>query len=161
MYRGSTFILQHDYTVHLAVVDSLTAPELNPLWRQEFGCTDQDIELLPIIFEAIKAIRKAYRPFGKASDTLVTKVLLGTIGCLPACDRLFKGGFCHNGYSFSKLNENFVNRVFTFCRENCEELRVEQARINRSSPVHYPLMKLVDMYFWQIGYDLENGTNDD
>ena len=32
---------------------------------------------------------------------------------------------------------------------------MEQAGIEESSGVHYPLMKLVDMYFWQIGYEMD------
>ena len=52
------------------------------------------------------------------------------------------------------LNERFVRRVFAYCRQNYEAIRPEQSRINQSSPVHYPLMKIVDMYFWQIGHDL-------
>ncbi len=162
MYRGSTFALQYDYTIHLDIVDCLAAPEFAPLWQREFGCTDDDMQLLPVIFDATKAIRRAYEPFAKAldkqvSDTLVTKVLLGTFGCLPACDELFTAGFRHSGFGFSYLNKNFVKRVFEFCRQNCADLQEGQARINQSSPVHYPLMKLVDMHFWQIGYDLSNG----
>ena len=26
-------------------------------------------------------------------------------------------------------------------------------RIKQNRGIHYPLMKLVDMYFWQIGYE--------
>jgi hypothetical protein len=46
-------------------------------------------------------------------------------------------------------------RVLQFCRDNLDELLDQQARIKRSSGSHYPLMKLVDMYFWQLGYELE------
>ena len=167
MYRGSSFALQYDYTIHLGVVDCLLkSPGLAPLWRQEFGCTDSDLQLMPKIFEATEAIRRVYKPFAEAlnkgvSDTLATKVLLGTFGCLPACDELFTAGFRHSGFSFSCLNENFVKRVFGFCRENFGELQDAQAKINESSPIHYPVMKLVDMHFWQIGYDISNGKKRD
>lgn len=162
MYRGSTFALQYDYTIHLDVVDCLAVPEYAPLWQHEFGCTDEDMQFVPLIFDAADAIARAYEPFARAldkqvTDTLVTKVLLGTLGCLPACDQLFISGFCHSGFSFSYLNKQFARRIFEFCRENRAELQAEQARINQSSPVPYPLMKLVDMHFWQIGYDLSVG----
>jgi hypothetical protein len=32
-------------------------------------------------------------------------------------------------------------------------LRGEQARIEAAGGVNYPFMKLVDMYFWQVGYE--------
>jgi hypothetical protein len=164
MYRGSSFLLQHAYTVHLGVIDQLVAPQFSVLWGQEFGTGDNDLKLVPIIFEAIDAVREAYRPFTpsaesrQASDTLVTKIILGTFGCLPACDRYFIDGFKNASFRYSYLNAKFVERVLQFCRDNLRELREEQGRIEHIGGMRYPLMKLVDMYFWQIGFELETGT---
>jgi len=47
----------------------------------------------------------------------------------------------------------FIERVLRFCKYHLAELREEQSRIEVASGVHYPLMKLVDMYFWQIGFE--------
>jgi hypothetical protein len=151
MYRGSSFLLQHDYTIHLAVIDQLVAPQFCVLWEQEFGAGDNDSKLVPIILEAVAAVRKAYRPFAP-SDTLVTKVLLGTFGCLPACDQYFKSGFKSAGFQYSYLNAGFIERVLCFCKANFAALREEQQTIETASGICYPLMKLIDMYFWQIGF---------
>jgi hypothetical protein len=159
MYRGSSFLLQHDYTVHLGVIDQLVAPPFASLWEEEFGADDNDEALKPVILEAIREIREAYRPFAppsdsrQASDTLVTKVLLGTFGCLPACDTYFIDGYRAGGYKYSYPNGNFVDGVLRVCRENLPLLREEQTAIERASGIHYPLMKLVDMHFWQTGYE--------
>ncbi len=85
MYRGSSFLLQHAYTVHRGVVEQLTAPRFSVLWEQEFGAGDTDQKLVPIILEAINAIREAYRPFPRLAksrqptDTLVTRSFLGLL----------------------------------------------------------------------------------
>ena len=161
MYRGSSFLLQHAYTAHLGVIDQLIAPRFSSLWEREFGGSDSDTELVPVILEAVDTVREAYRPFApnaesrQASDTLVTKVILGTFGCLPACDRFFIDGWKINGLKYSYLNTNFVGRVLNFCRENLRSFREEQAAIGSNGGMHYPLMKLVDMYFWQTGYERE------
>ena len=110
--------------------------------------------LLPTVLAAVNAVREAYSPFGQSTDTLVTKVLLGTLGCMPACDRYFLCGFKRAGFSYSYLNAPFIERLLLFCRTNLSELRGVQERIESSNGMHYPLMKLVDMYFWQIGYEL-------
>lgn len=48
----------------------------------------------------------------------------------------------------------FVERIIAFCNEHLTELRNEQTRIEATEGgMHYPLMKLADMYFWQIGYE--------
>src|ERR1035437_2135426 len=159
MYRGSSFLLQRAYTVHLGVIDQLAQPCFAVLWKQEFGAGEIDTELLPLVLSAADAVRQVYRPFAPAtdsrqpSDTLVTKVMLGTLGCLPAYDRYFIAGFKSAGVSFSSLNAQSVDRILQFCHDNLAALRIEQARIEKVSGIRYPLMKLVDMYFWQIGFE--------
>ncbi len=153
MYRGSSFLLNHAYSVHLGVVECLASPALTPLWENDVGSKAKHASLASTILAAVEAVRQAYSPFAEATDTLVTKVLLGTLGCLPACDRFFKKGFSREGWKYSCVNPSFVDRVLQFCRDNMRALRKEQIRIKRSSGVTYPFMKLVDMYFWQIGYE--------
>lgn len=163
MYRGSSFLLQHTYTIHLGVIDQLIAPRFSVLWEQEFGAGDDDLNLVPIILETINAVREAYRPFApsaesrQASDTLVTKIILGTFGCLPACDRFFIDGFKSANFRYSYLNAKFLERILKFCKDNLRELREAQESIERTGGMRYPLMKLVDMYFWQVGFELDGG----
>lgn len=160
MYRGSSFLLQHSYTVHLGVIDLLSENRFSVLWDNEFGISPADEVFIPTIIDAIDGIKEAYRPFTpvvdtkQPTDTLVTKVILGTFGCLPACDRYFINGLKSAGLSYSYLNRKFILRMLSFCQENLRDLQKEQARIENGGGVHYPLMKLVDMYFWQLGFDL-------
>lgn len=159
MYRGSSFLLQHAYTVHFGVMDSLARPEFAPLWETDFGAAEEDARLTPVVMSAVQAVYEAYAPFGKPTDTLVTKVILGTFGCLPACDRYFISGFKLQGFQYSYLNLRFIERVRVFCLENLPALRGEQLRIAERTGAHYPLMKLVDMCFWQIGYEADTSAN--
>ncbi|HYN10601.1 MAG TPA: hypothetical protein VES67_24670 [Vicinamibacterales bacterium] len=153
MYRGSAFLLQRAYTVHTGVVERLASPQFAELWDKEVGSDASDVRLVPLILAAVAAIKEAYAPFGGARDTLVTKVLLGTMACLPACDRFFIDGFKKSGNRYSSVNERFVQRILRFCSDCGTELRGEQSRIEADGGIHYPLMKLADMYFWQIGYE--------
>jgi hypothetical protein len=165
MYRGSSFLLQHTYTVHKGVIEQLASPRFSLLWEREFAARpDDDEKAVPVLLDAIVAVREAYSSFatlaesGPATDTLVTKVLLGTLACLPACDRFFIDGFKSEGLRYSYLNEKFVGRVLYFCRDHLDELRHEQDAIESMSGTRYPLMKLIDMYFWQIGFEHSKST---
>src|SRR5512136_36812 len=135
MYRGSSFLLKHTYTVHLGVIDLLAEPRFSDLWNSEFGAGDNDSDLVPIILNVIDSIRKAYSPFvpvkdtRKPTDMIITKVILGTFGCLPACDRYFITGFKDAGFSYSYLNSRFMERLLEFCQDNMIILRKEQTRI--------------------------------
>jgi hypothetical protein len=157
MYRGSSFLLQHAYTTHLSAIDRVLAPQFRTLWEREFGARDEDLNLVPVINSAIASVRGSYEPFGNATDTLVTKVMLGTFGCLPACDRYFIDGFKTAGFSYSRVTSKFVEQILKFARLNFLELCEEQERIEGIGGIRYPLMKLVDMYFWQIGFE-RSGT---
>ena len=157
MYRGSGFLLQYDYTINLGVVNRLFTPEFSELWGrgQEFGGGDNDEALVPTIVEVCKAVREAYSCFGQASDILVTKVILGTLGCLPAFDTYFEKGFKHERYKYSQLDAKVIEQLLRFCGDNLNDLREEQARIESKFQLRYPLMKLVDMCFHQIGFELD------
>jgi hypothetical protein len=92
------------------------------------------------------------------SDTLVTKILLGTLGCVPAYDRYYRSSVKKNHISSGQFNSRSVRDVAEFYCENLgifESLRSEIS--NRG--VEYPPMKLIDMCFWQDAYidDLKRG----
>ncbi len=90
----------------------------------------------------------------------MTKIILGTFGCLPACDRFFIEGFKCAKFRYSSLNAKFLERILAFCRDNLRELRGEQESIERIGGMRYPLMKLIDMYFWQLGFELDGNRID-
>jgi hypothetical protein len=156
MYRGSSFPPSYTYTIHCGVIDQLCSSRFAELWRSEFGSGIDDVTLLTVVLDAVDTVRAAYQPFAfkaGASDILVSKVLLGTLGCLPATDRYFVKGFKQEGNRYSYLNRAFLEEILGFCSDNLSDLRAEQEQIRRVTGIHYPIMKLVDMYFWQLGYE--------
>jgi hypothetical protein len=159
MYRGKAPLLQCAYTVHRPAVDCLADPRWSRLWQSEFGAHADDHVAIVSVVELRQCLGATYAQFKSLadkvlSDTLVSKIMLGTLACSPACDRYFIDGFTRtNPYSY--FNSRFVTRVFEFCRANLDELRHSQARIHKSVGMRYPLMKLVDMYFFQVGVDRE------
>ena len=159
MYRGSGFLLQHDYKIHEGVVERIASSEFSELWQIEIGLHRSNRQYEEVILRAAKAIRNAYTPYGNATDTLATKVLLGTLACVPAYDRFFKEGFKRAGNQYTGLNADFISQVIQFCEKHSDELCTVQAEIGKSD-TQYPLMKLVDMYFWQIGYEAYSKEKD-
>jgi hypothetical protein len=157
MYRGSSFLLQFAYTVHLPALRVIGSDRFVELWGIDLGSDAAHEERIPLVLGLIDEIREAYQPYAienrskPATDTLVTKVILGTFGCVPACDEFFTRGLKEGGIPYSSVNRPFLRRMLEFCRANLRALHSEQARIGKVSGVPYPLMKLVDMHFWQWG----------
>jgi hypothetical protein len=160
MYRGSSALLWKDYKVHKDAVQNLLDPAFAHLWDLRFDDIAKDARIAKDILalsnklkrtycQRIKTVKGKARPF-HASDTLITKILLGTLGCVPACDQYFIKGF-RKTFSYSRFHEKFLCRTFDFYRQNKGELEKVQSSIAKQSGLKYPIMKLVDMYFWEIG----------
>jgi len=70
------------------------------------------------------------------------------LGCLPAYDRFFIEGVKHHNKNFRNLNKKSLQSLFNYVIDHKELITIQKAY------PEYPLMKLVDIYFWQTGYDL-------
>jgi len=57
-----------------------------------------------------------------------------------------------SGISYSKLTEANLMAVSQYYKKNVAEFTRAQKSIYEKSGVNYPAMKLVDMYFWEIGF---------
>ncbi len=55
----------------------------------------------------------------------------------------------------TSFNETSLNDLFDFIYKNKTEIDNAQKLILTQTKQHYPKMKILDMYFWQIGYDKE------
>ena len=119
-------------------------------------CEEQNLTLLEDIGERICECYAAERPAidGKvnaASDTLITKILLGALGCVPAYDRYYKESVKKYHISSGKYNSDSVYRVAKFYCDHEDEF--ERLRLELSERrIEYPPMKLMDMCFWQDAY---------
>jgi hypothetical protein len=164
MYRGSSALLWKDYQIHQPAILKVLAPEFGALWDLDFDDATHDNTIADLIVSLSNALRAIYRQQittvdgapteFNPSDTLITKFLLGTFGCTPACDRYFILGFRHAGLRYSRFSGTFLRDVFRFCREHRDTFRETQEVIARRREIRYPLMKLADMYFWKVGFDL-------
>ncbi len=159
MYRGSSLLLQKDYKVHAQVVSELLRNEYRNLWRIDIDSHPET----DLVMSLVARLKLIYEELGVSpTNTLVTKVILGTLGCVPAYDQFFIDGVTHwNRVMLSEYSPKFpahycrdsYEGLVQFCRTNHKALRRAQQYINGRGLV-YPSMKLVDMYFWNLGYHL-------
>ena len=164
MYRGSSFLLQKDYRVHIPVVREILSNKYDSLAGIE--CKDFKNEtnqkLLKEINEFIAnyydEIRREVRSSAlknNLSETLITKILMGTLGCVPAYDRYFVKGIRSQKVAIGTYNIKSILQLVDFYEKNIEQLDSVQKNFNVADML-YPQMKILDMGFWQIGFDLDN-----
>lgn len=149
MYRGSSFLLQNDYKIHIPIIKLLMDSKYDPLCAVTADKLLQT-EIQDLSIDLKERMTLSYGQ--KITDTLATKILLGTLGCSPAYDRYFNYGIRKYNIAPAILNKDSLRGIASFYLDNYEELELIRSRIN-SSGLIYPQMKIVDMCFWQVGFD--------
>src|SRR5690606_38208487 len=97
MYRGSSKLLNFDFLIHSGSVQLLQS--YNSL-RCSSESNVADIDLAKLL-DLIDKLSKYYEEHGiTPTDTLISKIILGTLGCLPAYDRFFIDGVKHHNKNF-------------------------------------------------------------
>ena len=163
MYRGSCFIFQKDYKVHTPIVEKVLKPEYDCLLG--LACTDvrnDDVweqlknlsDFIAAHFQPIRDEVAGREVVSSVSPVLITKILMGTLGCVPAYDRFFEEGAKYLGLEKKSYNKDSLLELADIYEAHND--RLEEARRGmQCEDLTYPQMKLLDMGFWQVGYDQE------
>ena len=161
MYRGSSFLLQKDYKVLVPIVEKILKPEYDCLFGVAcVGLRDSEIQkrlkkLRDDIADHFRPIRDEVagrKVASSVSPVLITKILMGTLGCVPAYDRFFQDGVATYKVTTREYSRNSLLKLVGFYEEHND--RLEEARRGmRVGDLTYPQMKLLDMGFWQIGFE--------
>ena len=163
MYRGSSFLLQKDYKVLVPIVEEILKPEYDCLFG--VACADlRESEVKDRLENLNKYIAKHFEPIrdevagrkvaSDVSPVLITKILMGTLGCVPAYDRFFVDGIKKYKVTTQEYSLESVRKLAKFYEAHND--RLEEARRGmRVGYLIYPQMKLLDMGFWQVGFEKE------
>ena len=166
MYRGSSFLLQKDYKVLSPIVEEILKPEYDCLFG--LACADlRDDDVWDQYTNLYKYIDGYFDPIrnevagrvveSQVSPVLITKILMGTLGCVPAYDRFFQDGVATYKVTTREYSLDSVLRLVDFYEEHND--RLEDARRGmQCEDLTYPQMKLLDMGFWQVGFEKDAGS---
>ena len=163
MYRGSSFLLQKDYRVHVTVVKELLNKKYDALAGIECAAFKeesnqkllQDINsFLEQYYDKIRHEVKEQELKNQLSFTLITKILMGTLGCVPAYDRYFISGIKNQKVATGNYNIKSIMQLVNFYEKNADRLEPIREKMEVEG-MPYPQMKMIDMGFWQVGFDLD------
>ena len=160
MLRGGSFLLQKDYRIHWQIVKLLVSKEYHELYDCPIEKLSDPMVCAKII-ELSEKMVELYKGLTidlgdgegrNASDTLITKILLGTIGCTPAYDRYFKCGLALSDVAQQRYGQKSMMQLVRYYLDNYAEFESFREEISRDRVAYTP-MKILDMCFWQIGFD--------
>ncbi len=160
MYRNS-FLLRRDYKIHRKAIDEINK---HYHFREVFSEKLPNTNDIKNIHELVDKVKESYD--GNVSDTLASKILLGTLGCVPAYDTFFKNGIKFFRVAGPTLNEENYEKLIVWCKKNKTEINKAKNKVNRdiisnrteeelNSDFKYPIMKIIDMYFWHKGEEMD------
>ena len=158
MYRGSSFLLQYDYKVHAGALKIMAENEYSRL-QGLYKTDDVTVDIVSTMFKLVEKLKKYYKKQcgEKPTDTLITKILLGTFGCVPAYDRYVRQEIRkQTSESNNSLKASFNEKQFGFLVEWIKSKDKDESISNLKligndghGKFEYPLMKKIDMYFWE------------
>lgn len=153
MFRGSSFLLQHSVNHFKPTIKYINGLDKS-VWNIDVDkYDDKNIEQIIEIYEEIK---KRLIPNGNTDLTLVTKVLLGVFGFIPAFDNYFCDTFriIFDGQcGFRRVNKVSLAFIHNFYQEN--KSSIDYLSINtfttdfltgEKTKLNYPKAKIIDMY---------------
>ena len=146
MLRGSTSLLRRSAR-HYAPVIKVIASASPTIW--EIDAHAYDDQAINTIMQTASQIRSAL-PDG-ASGILVTKIMLGVFGCVPAFDTYFKKGF-----GVATFGKKALKKVTEFYRDNHEIIDAHRVHTldfasGNETTWKYTRAKVIDMVFFVEG----------
>lgn len=145
MFRGKSHLLQGSMKHYVPLLQVIA--ESGDLF--DIDVPDYDSASMSVVRHGFSKVRSAFPH--PATETLVTKVMLGVFGCVPAFDTYFKSGF-----GASTFGPKSLGRIRDFYEGNAE--LIENYRIPtidfasaEDTGLRYTAAKVVDMIFFVEG----------
>lgn len=165
MYRGSSFILQKSLSHYKETIIYLNKWKINDpsVWEIDIDkYDDKNIEkLIKIYNEICKILVKSDDESKKhRSITLVTKLMLGVFGSVPAFDNYFIETFAKLGTcKFKVFNKKALIQIKEFYDDNHKEINTLSNSIKtldfltgEETQINYTKAKIIDMYGFESSY---------
>lgn len=152
MLRNS-FLRLYDYKIHKDVVKLMYEDTWYDLWDVDM-MTLKEPSVAKHLMDLAEEIIDIYKPYCRdekiPTDTLLTKILLGTMGCVPAYDRYFVEAMGLTGMTCKRLCTKSLMALGRFYGDN--QAAFEAMVVACSGRVPYPSAKVMDMCFFGLGY---------
>ena len=179
--RGA-FLLQKDYRFLIPVIKILNQPKYDGLC--DVDLTDANLDkswYIATVMELIGELKEYFMSqtyykiekdkeatvakniaftLNDVHDTVIGKILLATLGCIPAYDKYVVAGMKTEGLC-GTLGKRSLSDLVDYSRAHAGILQKIMASVNADvqregecSQLIYPVAKILDMLFWEYGYDI-------
>lgn len=157
MFRGSSFLLQQSAKQFYPTIKYINSLDKS-VWSIDVDqYSDGNIQTIIRIY---KDIKKNLIQKDNTDLTLITKVLLGVFGFIPAFDSYFCDSFrmiSEGSCGFRRVNEKSMNFIRNFYNTNQDvidklssETFTTDFHTGEKTQINYPKAKIIDMYGFSL-----------
>lgn len=157
MLRGSSFLLQKSIKFYEPLIEYISQKD-EDFWKIDVDNYNKNdnLEKLITCYKDIKEKLKDEKSKNRASDTLITKIMLGVFGNVPAFDNYFKVGS-----SLGIFNKRTLKQIIIFYNTNnykdiisgeAKKVKTFEYYDGIKSKRQYTKAKIIDMIFFIEGY---------
>ncbi len=153
MFRGSSFLLGNSARYYERLIEYIAKSDPK-IWSIDIDSYNKDnIDILCDIYKEVQGI---IIQKGKSHLTIVTKIMLGVFGIIPAFDTFFGNTFrdmFKNECGFRRVNNKSLKFIQQFYEHNKNDIDYFSSRIfttdfitGKKTNINYTKAKLIDMY---------------
>jgi len=158
MFRGSSFLMQSSLKVFEPLISTIMVLD-KTIW--DIDVDKYNAENVDILINCYNKISTVLIPDGKRDLTLVTKIMLGVFGCVPAFDNLFCDSFreFYKGEcGFRKFNKKSLKFISLFYQDHRLQIDECSSQITtldyvsgNPTSINYTKAKIIDMVGFEYG----------
>ena len=142
--RGS-FLMKHTWRILKPVIEILSEPEYKELRNPEIKTVKENIDLLIGLRDKIDKSLRPYHDDKTVSYTLISKILLDTLGCTIAYDRNVKIVLSATEIASAKFEPDSINSLCEYYNQNKKDFENIRNKIEGQTGKKCPPFKLLDL----------------
>lgn len=123
MLRGRSPLLSQSVKYYEPII-KVISEALPAVWKIDVDSYSD--ESCGLLLETAKRLKHAFTE--PATDTLLTKVMLGVFGCVPAYDSYFRRGLGKRGVPLGRLGRSSLEILSEAYRANAEDIDQQQRK---------------------------------
>lgn len=147
MVSRGAFLMQHNYRILIPVVKILTGEKYSVLQNPEIDAVESNVSLIINLKKEINEELKKYTDNrNTVSGTLISKIMMGALGCTVAYDTYVKKELKAQKIALGVFSENSIKEICGYYKaHNIESLRKEFVLSNGTL---FPPLKFFDLLLW-------------
>lgn len=155
MLRGSSFLLQKSALFYKPLIEYI-ANHCDEIWKIDVSnYTDENIKKLLVCKKEIKKILETGGINETNKDILITKIMLGVFGCIPAFDTYFKKGTglgVVNETALKVIKDFYLQKdIQAFVLGRTGKTKTFEFKTGDAGKRSYTQAKIIDMIFFVEG----------